>query len=109
VVLTRKRRFSNRLELALVHEAANPAFAAADPLAPQLVLEASTAIGLTTLHEKHADLLGQTGVLLPAATLRFLSLSVKPAATDVESRAEFLDRVAILGTHLAHEFEAFQG
>jgi hypothetical protein len=71
--------------------------------------DASAAVGLATLHEKQTNLFGQTGVLLPAATLRFLSLSVKPAATDVESRAEFLHRVAILGMHLAHYFEAFQG
>src|SRR5690242_13855263 len=109
VVLTRKRRFSNRLQVALVHEPTNPGFAAADPVAPQLVLDAPAAVGLATLHEKQADLLGQTGVLLPAATLRFLSLSVKPAATEAESRAEFLNRVAILGMHLADYLEAFQG
>jgi hypothetical protein len=66
-----KATFLKRLELALGHEAANPAFAATDPLTSQLVPEAPAAVGPATLQEKQADLPGQPAVLLPAGPLRF--------------------------------------
>ena len=47
--------------------------------------------------------------LAPPGALSLSALSVKAAATDVENRAEFLHRRAILGLHSADHFEAFQG